>query len=736
MAAMTADNAFKLTVDGLSTSFAVSRIDGAEGVSQLFQFDLVLLSDDKLLALPDVLGRSALLAIETHRGEHRYLSGIVSKFRQADDGHGVVVYYATIVPRIWRLQHRQDSRIFQALNVPNIIERVLTAAGLQGPDYRFVLSTSYEPRDYCVQYRESDLAFISRLMEEEGLRYFFEHTEDGHVLVIADAPSASAPITGNETLLFRPSGGALMQVSESVMSFSFAQELRPDKVSLSDFDFQNPNLSLLAAAQSAGSPQHEIFDSPGEYTTPDEGARLAKLRLEEWQSQQMAGEGASSCMRLEPGFTFKLSEHSREEYNIRYLVTKVRHHGSQAGRYGEGQQDSYRNTFECVPADVRYRPERITPRPTIKGVQTAIVTGPAGEEIHTDKHGRVKVHFHWDRAGKKDDTSSCWIRVSQQWAGAGWGAMWIPRVGHEVVVDFIEGDPDRPLITGRVYHGANTPPYALPAEKTKSTIKSNSSPGGKGFNELRFEDRAGYEEIYIHGQKDWNIVIKHDETLDVGNDKTIHVGRNRKKTVDNDQEEHIGGNKTITVAKNHTETIDKNEKLTVKGNRSTTVKKAHTERVDLSQTSTIGTAWTKSVGAAMALSVGTSKTESVQKNSTESVGANKSVQVAKNSKVEVGKNQEVSVQDNAKFKVGKDRTDEVGNNLSITVGEQIKVQCGKALITVSKDGNVTFECKDLTVTSKGDIKVKGKKVKVESEGAVDLKASGKVVVKGGDIAMN
>ncbi len=476
MADIHSDTAIKLEVQGLSATFAVARMEGAEGVSELFHFDLVLTSDDKLIPFADVIGKSAALSMEPGKGETRFVHGIISRFRQAEESHRVAVYHATLVPKLWRLQHRQESRIFQEQTAPSIIQKVLKGAGIT--DIRVALSASYATREYCVQYRETDFAFVSRLMEEEGIFYFFEHEAGKHVLVLADAPSAPTAIAGDATLLFRPGHGALTQAAESIMRFSHTEELQPGKLSLSDFNFKKPSLSLLVSSQASEGADHEIYDYPGEYDVPGDGTALSKVRLEELQALRKIGDGQSTSMRLTPGFTFSMGEHPRDELNIKYLVTKVQHRASQVAGEGHGMEgnEGYQNTFQCIPAEVPYRPARKTPRPTIKGVQTAIVTGPGGEEIHTDEHGRVKVHFHWDRNGTKDDKSSCWIRVSQLWAGAGWGAMWIPRIGHEVVVDFIEGDPDRPLIVGRVYHGANVPPYALPGEKTKSTIKSNSSP--------------------------------------------------------------------------------------------------------------------------------------------------------------------------------------------------------------------------------------------------------------------
>jgi type VI secretion system secreted protein VgrG len=741
-------------VQGLSSKLYVVKLEGEEAISDLFRFDFTLSSDDAQIALSDVVGKPATLTF--HDDKQRHVNGVVSRFEHTHDHALVSFYRLTLVPKAWRLQHRHDCRIFQAVTVPEIIEKVLKDAGLGSGDYALQMSGSYGPREYCVQYRESDFAFVSRLMEEEGIFYYFEHQDGAHKLVISDDPTNHGPIVDPKTVPFRQQSGAL-HMPDSITRFSIAEEVRPGKASITDFNFKKPSLSLMKNAQADLDSDLEIYDYPGEYALPDDGSKLAQVRLDELQAVRAVATGESGCRRLAPGFVFALSDHARDANNRGHLLTRVRH----AVDTGEGRGERrYRNEFTAIPDDVPFRPARKTRRPTVRGSQTAIVTGASGDEIHTDEHGRVKVQFHWDRKGKKDDKSSCWIRVSQLWAGAGFGAMYIPRVGHEVIVDFLEGDPDQPIIVGRVYHGANVPPYPLPSEKTKSTIRTNSSPGGGGSNELRFEDKAGSEEIYLHGQKDWNIkiendknqVIGHDQTLDVGNDDTIHVAHDRKKTVDNDQSESIGGNKTIDVAKNHSETIQQNETIHVLGNesvtiggnqtvkidgtRTETVVLAHTENVALAQTSTIGGMWNKSVGGAMTLSVGLKKSESVGGSSTESVGAGKTLSVSGNFDETVKQDRSIAVTKKMTVTVQEDFTETIKKNRKADVGESVQLVCGDVTVTVKKDGTITVEGKDISVKSTGTVNVQAKKVQVKSDGAVDLKASGDVTVKGGNVKMN
>lgn len=549
------------------------------------------------------------------------------------------------------------------------------------------------------------------------------------MLVIADSNDACAPIASPSSIAFRATLGAMAR-SEGVSRFSCAEEIQPGKVTLNDFNFKKPSLSLAKTQAASLDADLEVYDYPGEYDLPDDGSSLANVRLEEWQARRVVADGESGCIRLTPGYLFALTDRVRDDENREYLITSVVHRGSQPqmGEAATGDTLGYTNTFQCMPNDIPYRPERVTPRPTIKGVQTAIVTGPAGEEVHTDEHGRVKVHFHWDRVGGMDDKSSCWIRVSQLWAGAGWGAMWIPRIGHEVVVDFIEGDPDRPIVIGRVYHGANVPPYPLPAEKTKSTIMSNSSKGGEGSNELRFEDQKGLEEIYLHGQKDWTIRILHDENEDVGNDVTLHVGRNQKERIDNDRSASVGANEHLDVGGNRDERIDGSDTLAVGKNRTVTVSGAHAETVGAAQSVSVGGAQSVAVGAAQAITVANDKTENVGGDSSESIGKTKSSSTGGTYALSVGKDMNVEVGKNAKEEVKDDKT--------LIVGKKLKIQVGDAMIQVEKNGNITVQGKKIIVTGDGPIQVEGKKIAVKSEGAVNVEASGNVKIKGSQVGMN
>jgi type VI secretion system secreted protein VgrG len=710
----------RFQVDGLSHTLRVTRFEGHEGLSDLFHFEVDLACEEKDIALADAIGRDATLTIDTG-GEPRLVHGVVDHFEQGGDGRAFTSYRACIVPRVSRLLHRHASRIFQELTTPEIIVKTLTVARIAPSSFRLALRGGYRPREYCVQYRETDWAFLCRLMEEEGIGYYFEHADGQHVLVMSDGPSAHAPIQGDAAVVYRPPTGALV-TGDHVSYFRFAEKARPGKVILRDYNFKKPELSLEASASVAADDDLEVYDYPGDYDAPGPANDTARVRLEQLQVSRSTGEGEGACARLSAGYTFKLSEHPRDDFNAEYLVLRVEHRGVEPPQHGTPGEHppTYENRFEVIPSHVPFRPLAVTPWPRVTGVQTAIVVGPAGEEIYTDEHGRVKVQFHWDRSGKRDERSSCWIRVSQIWSGPAWGAMFIPRVGHEVVVDFIEGDPDRPLIVGSVYHGTNVPPYPLPADKTRSTIKTNSSTKGNGFNEIRFEDKKGSEEVYLRGEKDWTIEIQNDKQQTIGRDESLDVGHDRSKVIGRDQSEEIGGKKTTKVALSHTESIGEDESVEVGKKRS--VKVGLDDALDVAG----GQTWT--IGKGMALSVKDGMAESVGKSRSETVGGDKSSEVGGTYDVAVGKAMKLTIE--------KDSDTEVKENMTLLVGKKLTVECGGSVISIDKDGKITVQGADITVKSDGPVKVEGKKIDVKSEGPVNLQASGNVKVKGGKVGLN
>lgn len=584
---------FRFEISGCPEKLLVVRFSGHEAISSQYEFQLEVACEDPALDFASVIGKPAVLSLMSEL-QPRFIHGIVSRFEQVNNLPRNAIYQVTVVPQVWRLKHRHDNRIFQQMTTQDIVKKVLETASIPSDRFRFGLSGSYEPRDYCVQYRESDWAFISRLLEEDGIFYFFEHSKDKHVLVMGDSAAACKPIPAGlrgETVMFRRNTGAVIS-EDSVQRFRFAEEIQPGQVALRDFNFKKPTLPMDGKYQAEKDSDLEVYDYPGEYQKPGRGSAakgetISQIRLEEWQTVRTAGYGESDCERFTPGYMFTLAEHNRGDFNIRYLLTSVGHQGYQPQVLDEesgGGEFSYSNHFSCISAEIPYRPLRVTPKPVVRGVQTAVVVGTQGEEIYTDEFGRVKVQFHWDRQGKKDEKSSCWIRVSQLWAGEHWGGMYIPRIGQEVIVDFIEGDPDRPIITGRVYNGDNHVPYKLPDDKTKSTIKSNSSKGGKGYNEFRFEDRKSSEQIFIHAERNMDTHVKHDSLETILNDRHQTIGAEGKDGKVGDQNEMVYRDKNLKVHRNSQEHIGGDQKLLVggidgEGNQDIVIKANRKEKV-------------------------------------------------------------------------------------------------------------------------------------------------------------
>ncbi|WP_179954026.1 type VI secretion system tip protein VgrG [Denitrobaculum tricleocarpae] len=542
----------------------LSGLEGEERSSRLFRFDLDLLSETAEVDPKDLLGKSVSFSVKMpdRDGEVRWFNGIVKRFASGGAaGQGLYSYRIEVVPEFWLLTRTSDCRIFQEKTVDKIIEDVFSDASFS--DYEIRANASFPTLEYCVQFNESDFNFVSRLMERFGLFYFHKHEQGKHTLVIAD--NASAYEDALQAEVEHRAGGVSGGV---VNSWNPSHEFKSGTWVQSDYNFTTSKTDLESKTNTvidnADFKKYEVYEYPGQFTTKAEGSTSSELRMETEEASYKVVEGQGDCCSFSPGHSFKLTRHETEaEVDQEYVVSGLTHHAYDPTflAAGGGETASYANRFVALPKDIVLRPEKITPVPRPNGPQSAVVVGPAGEEIDVDEHGRVHVQFHWDRYGEDDDKSSCYLRVTQMWAGKNWGSVFTPRVGMEVIVSFLDGDYDRPLVTGCVYNDENTPPYSLPANKTQSGIKTRSSKSGAeaDFNELRFEDKAGKEEVYFHAQKDFMRKVENDDTLEVDNDQSITVTNNRTLEVSK-------GNEDITISQgNRTATISKgNEKLSVK----------------------------------------------------------------------------------------------------------------------------------------------------------------------------
>jgi type VI secretion system secreted protein VgrG len=566
----------------------LTSMSGTEQLSRPFEFQLELASEKPQIKSSDIIGQNVTMRLNLPNNKVRYFNGFISSFSQIAGTLQLDQYSATVVPWLWFLTRTADCRIFQEKTVPDIIKQVFSDHGFT--DLEDALTGSYRTWEYCVQYRETDFNFVSRLMEQEGIYYFFKHENGKHKLVLADSASAHESYPDHDQIKFRP---ADLGVSDEkyIMDWIVETRVQPGFYALNDFDFKNTKKDLLARAKVSrehAAADFEIYDYPGEYIESKDGEEYAKKRIEELHAQYEVVTAQSDVRGISAGCTFTLTEHPRDDQNRKYLITSANYNAHsdilQTGG-GGGIEAAYSCSFTAIDAKQQFRSLRITPKPSIPGPQTAIVVGPSGEEIYPDKYGRVKVKFHWDRYSKADENSSCWIRVAQVWAGKNWGAIYTPRIGQEVIVDFLEGDPDQPIITGRVYNAQVMPPYDLPTNKTMSTLKSNSSKGGEGFNEIRYEDKKGEEQIFIHAEKNLDIRVKNDrfETvindrhLIVENDKFEQVKSHRNEFVEKNHLEEIGEDRDLTVKGNEAKEVGKDLSLTVKGNVDEAFKKNHTE---------------------------------------------------------------------------------------------------------------------------------------------------------------
>jgi type VI secretion system secreted protein VgrG len=542
----------------------LQSFNGVEGLSRLFSFNLELLSEQSSIKFDKIVGQPAAIRILLGDGkQYRYIHGIISRFSQGSREHDLYRYRAQLVPWLWWLTRRANSRIFQNLSVLDIIQKIFSELGFK--DFRIAAQGSFEPLEYCVQYRETDFNFVSRLMEQYGIYYFFEHDKSKHTLVLGNSPSGH-PACPVESKFPVHRQSTAVSDEDYVDTFETQYEVRSGKYSLSDYSFETPatnlevNVSSVVKLPNIGA--FEIYDYPGEYTKKSQGEKLTKIRMEEEEALHQVVTGSGICRVFTSGHKFLIRDHYRQDLNTNYVLTEVHHSATVGHTYlGEGEEgvETYSNFFTCIPQTVPYRPPRTTPKPVIQGTQTAVVSGKKGEEIWVDKYGRIKLQFHWDREGKYDENSSCWVRVATPWAGKQWGAIHIPRIGQEVIVEFEEGDPDRPIVVGSVYNATNMPAYGLPSEQTKSGIKSMSSKGGGGFNEIRFEDKKGSEQLFIHAEGQQDVRTKKG--------KFEFVGEEHHSIVKKDDLEKIEGEKHYKVTKDEFEQFGKDLHINVTGDQ-------------------------------------------------------------------------------------------------------------------------------------------------------------------------
>ena len=760
-----------------------------EEMSRPFDYQLELLSSKADINLDEILGKNVTIKLALAEDQVRHFNGYITRFSVGGTYGRYNRYIAKVRPWLWFLTRTSDCRIFQEMTVPDIIKAVFADFG--AADYKFELTSSYRKWTYCVQYRETDFNFVSRLMEQEGIGYYFRHSEGHNTLVLTDSTSKHDPAEACTKLSFISAGEQVRPDLEHISSWELSREIQPGVYVHDDHDFERPSVELKASKtlpRKYTPSNAEVYDWPGEYVQIPDGQQYAAIRIDELGSQFETAQALTNARGLLVGALLTLEDHPRPDQNREYLVLAARYHLSFENYESipNAGGTAYQCSFTAMPSSQQFRPKRETPKPFVQGPQTAVVVGPAGEEIFTDKYGRVKVQFHWDRRGKKDDNSSCWIRVSHPWAGKGWGAVSNPRIGQEVIVDFLEGDPDQPIITGRVYNAEQMPPYDLPANQTQTGIKSRSSKGGGGanFNEIRMEDKMGSEQLFIHAEKNQDIEVENDETHWVGHDRkktidhdeTTNVKHDRTETVDNNETitvhgqrtETVDKDETITIHMNRTETVDINETISIGADRSidvggsetATVAMQRTHTVGINETITVGAAQEITIGGLQAVTIGAVQTISVGANQSTDVGANRSADVTANDSLSVGKNQAKKIGENLALSVGKNRSTEIKENDTLKVGKDrmadvtkndthkagkiITLDAGdKILITAANEIKLSVGQSTMVMKKNGNIEISGMKIEikgsqsVKQEGAqITSDASAVNTIKGGLVKIN
>ncbi len=676
-------------------AWSVVHLDAREAVSDLYRAQIVLVMESGGGALDELLGAPA--SLETHRGGLvRSIKGVVAEVEELGTTAQHRFVRVDVVPALWTLSERSDCRIFQGKNTVDIIRAVLSDAGIyQGPGALRIDGAldAFPTREYCVQYSETDLAFVRRLLEDDGIPFYFDHEgEGGEALVICADEHVWTPVPTLDNGPVRVLDAGLSTArTETLTWFDERHSLRPSSVVVRDFDFTRPRAAIdMTGRQGQG--QRALFEYPARATITgyDDGsraykqhntARIAKLRTEEHATRVHRGHGRGNVTGCAPGRSLTVTGHERPELDRRYLVTSVEHRGHDwsivpedvlaSARFREMLHDAqlrapdgtrgdgrYGNRVETHridenPASVPFRPERVTPRPLVEGPQTARVVGPPGEEIHTDSHGRVKVQFHWDRQGREDDQSSCWIRVAQTMGGGNWGFVFIPRIGMEAVVNFLEGDPDRPLVTACVFNGENQPPYELPDNKTRTSFKTNTTPTDGGFNEIRFEDKKGLEQLFTQAQRNLDTLIKNDESHT--------VNRHRTKSVAGEEFNTIMKNRVSRVMENDSHTVDGNHEMEVHGGQGSSLSVDNDRQVH--------------VGGNQTSTVEKNQVSTVMMASAETVGMAKAVQV--------------------------------GLAYQVTVGARFELVCGKSRLTMDASGKITLAGSEIAITATGPVAVNG-----------------------------
>lgn len=720
----------------LGDTLNLVSMNGSERLGRGFSYTVQVLAETPDVDADDLLGLPATVTVESDAGDKRYFNGLIDKVQFLGAPYpGQWSYQFELVPWSAMLGKVADCKIFQEITVPDLLKQVFADSGFT--DYEMKLTRTYPEREYCVQYRESTLNFVLRLMEEEGIYFYYKHDKTAHYMMLVDDQSGHDPVPGQSAIKYHPDDVGLRIHEDSISHWTMGARVLSGQVALNAYNFETPRADISSKRlidRSHAQAEWEVFDFHDRYGDTQGGDHYARNRIEELQAEHEVFRGKTDSLGLATGQLVTLQQHPRSSQNQEYLLTEVRHRIVAPDYWSGGTEtgvETWGVDFDCTPSSTPFRLARATPRPSVRGPQTAVVVGPPKEEIYPDKHGRIKVQFPWDRYGNNDQTSSCWIRVVQSAAGPGFGAQFIPRIGHEVMVAFIEGDPDRPLVVGTVYNGSNAPPYSLPGNKTQSGIKTRSSPGGGGSNanEIRLEDKKGSEEFYVQAEKDRKVLVKNCNSETVGADESLNVGKNRTA--------EVGDNETLSVGKDQKETVGANQELNVGAERKRLVGANETITIAQNQTETIGSSRTTNIGNSDSLNVAFSQAINVGATYNLAVLGVASTEIGGMQTLDVGGLHEVSIGLSQSVDVGGDQNIAVGKGRNVDVEEDDTLKVGKSLVIDAKD-DITLKTGSASIVMKknGDITIKGKNITLKGSSKISGKAGSSVSWKGSSVAEN
>jgi type VI secretion system secreted protein VgrG len=708
------------------------HLNGKEALSTVSEFDLQCVSPSPDIEATDLLGKSATIEIATQDGSSRFLNGIVTQFSYVgpDGSAGLQYKYrARLNSWLYLADKHADCKIYQQKNIPAIIREALQDFEMP---FEIKLMDSYAPREYVVMYNETTLNFVKRLAEEAGIYFYTRHADGSHVICFTDGGHPTLPEYA--TIPFLTPNQRTLDAEEYISEWEVQHEVHSGRYVTSSYNFKTPDAHLDKIDLM---PKEHTFDAletyewHGGYPDHDEGAKLARVRREQQQLDFQTINARSNVRGIAPGYLFKLTDHPTRKSNAEYLIVSALYQFQENPdtSRSDGEYTHWALDFTVKPSGDRYQPPRITSKPKVSGPHSAKISGPAGADHWCDKWGRVKVQFPWDRYGKNDENSSCWIRVSTPSAGSNFGGIHVPRIGHEVIVEYLNGDPDLPIITGSVYNQNQMPPWDLPANASQSGFISRSL--GKSHignaNALRFEDKKGQEQVWIQAERNMDTAVEndethhvmHDRTKNVGNDETVGVQRNRAASVGNNEDVSVGNNRTkqvgqdetISIGGNRTESVTKDESISITGNRTHNIQKNLTETVTQKVTQTVGAEKTTNVIGAYTINAQDAMNRVVTKNSSEVVGQAKSTVVSKAFSVEVGQAYSVDAVGTQAFTTAKnfttsaqqDHTLVSGQNFTIMAGSTIELACGNggAVIKMDSAGNVTITGKKVMLSAGG-----------------------------------